>query len=105
MTSNRDELEEALRENLKLRDQLVGEVAKAKGVSQRGGVYRLGWVLYWACLIVAVVWAVGLLVAAINSPAGPSQILVPVTFAFIFVPALVLYGLGRGFRYVLSGER
>ena len=105
MTSDSDDLEEALRENLKLRQELAAEVAKAKAASQRGGVaYRLGWVLYWACLIVAAVWAVGLLVATINNPAGPSQILVPVTFAFIFVPALVLYGLGRAFRYVLSGE-
>jgi hypothetical protein len=69
-----------------------------------GIAYRLGRVLYWACLIVAAVWAVGLLVATTNSPAGPSQILVPATFAFIFVPALMLYGLGRAFRYVLSGE-
>ena len=104
MTTDRDGLEEAFRENLKLRDQLAREVTKAKGVSQRSGVYHLGWVLYWACLIVAAVWAVGLLVAVINSPAGPSQILVPVIFAFIFVPALVLYGIGRAFRYVLSGE-
>ncbi len=65
MTSDSDGLEEAVRENLKLRRELAAEVAKAKGASQRGGVYQLGWVLYWACLIVAAVWAVGLLVAAI----------------------------------------
>ena len=66
MTSNNGELEHELRENLKLRDQLAREVAKAKGESQRGGVYRLGWFLYWACLIVAAVWALGLIVAAIT---------------------------------------
>jgi hypothetical protein len=66
MTTDSDGLEEAFRENLKLRDQLAREVAKAKGVSQRGGVYRLGWFLYWACLIVAAVWALGLIVAAIT---------------------------------------
>ena len=66
MTSDGDGLEEAVRENLKLRSELAAEVAKAKGVGQRGGVYRLGWVLYWACLIVAALWAVGLLVAAIT---------------------------------------
>ena len=104
MTSDSDDLEEALRENLKLRSELADEVSKAKAASQRGVACRLGWVLYWACLIVAAVWAVGLLVATINSPAGPSQIVVPVTFAFIFVPALVLYGIGRASRYVLSGE-
>ena len=66
MTSDSDGLEEAVRDNLKLRDQLAREVAKAKGESQRGGVYRLGWFRYWACLIVAAVWALGLIVAAIT---------------------------------------
>ena len=47
MTSESDDFEEALRQNLKLRRELAAKVAKAKG----GGItYRLGWVLYWVCL-------------------------------------------------------
>jgi hypothetical protein len=42
MTSNGDDLEEALRQNLKLRSELAAEVTGAKAESQRGGiVYRL----------------------------------------------------------------
>ena len=48
MTSDRDDLEQALQENLKLRRELGDQVAKAK---QGGGfAYHLGWVLYWFCL-------------------------------------------------------
>jgi hypothetical protein len=55
MTSDSDDLEEALRQNLKLRRELADEVAKAK---QPGGIaYRLGWVLYWICLVLAGGWA------------------------------------------------
>jgi hypothetical protein len=42
MTSDRDDLEEALQENLKLRRELAADVAKAKEISQSGGIaYRL----------------------------------------------------------------
>ena len=40
MTSDSDDLEEALRENLKLRSELADEVSKAKAASQRGVAYR-----------------------------------------------------------------
>jgi len=100
MTSDKDELERALQENLQLRRELGAEAHKASG----GKAFRLGWVLYWACLILAAAWVVSLSLVTISSPAGPGQILVPITAAFIFVPAFVLYGLGRAFRYVLSGE-
>ena len=53
MTSDSDDLEEALRENLKLRSELADEVSKAKAASQRGVACRLGWVLYWICLTFA----------------------------------------------------
>jgi hypothetical protein len=44
MTSDSDSLEEALRENLKLRGELAAEVAKSKERSQRvsRGFHRLG---------------------------------------------------------------
>ena len=38
MTSDSDDLEEQLRENLKLRRELADEVSKAKAASQRGVV-------------------------------------------------------------------
>jgi hypothetical protein len=51
MTSDSDDLEQQLRQNLKLRAELGAKVAKAK---QGGGfAYRLGWVLYWICLLLA----------------------------------------------------
>ena len=54
MTSDSDDLEEALRQNLKLRSELAAEVAGAKAESQRGGiVYRLGGVLNCARLALA----------------------------------------------------
>jgi hypothetical protein len=49
---NMDELDEALQENLKLRRKLRDQVAKAKHVG--GMPYRLGWVLYWTCIALAV---------------------------------------------------
>ena len=96
MTTDSEGLEEAFRENLKLRDQLAGEVAKAKGESQRGGVYRLGWVLYWISLPLAL--AVGLYLMLPMAGFGILG-LIP-----IWMAALAVYGLGRAFRYVLSGE-
>ena len=56
MTSDSDGLEEAVRENLKLRDQLAAEVAKAKGsTSQRvsRGSHRLG------LLLAAILFVIG----------------------------------------------
>ena len=56
MASDSDELEQQLRENLKLRRELAAELAKAKGTKTASGgtAYRLGWVLYWACVGVSV---------------------------------------------------
>jgi len=48
-----DELEQQLRENLKLRRELAAEVAKAKGTKTASGG-TVGWVLYWACVGVSV---------------------------------------------------
>ena len=54
MTTDSDDLEAALRENLKLRRELATNVAKAEAAVQRGGMaYRLGWILYWTCLVFA----------------------------------------------------
>ena len=54
MALESDELDKALRENLKLRSELAAEVAKEK---QGGGIaYRLGWVLYWASIVSIALW-------------------------------------------------
>jgi hypothetical protein len=103
MTSGNDDLEEALRQNLKLRRELAAEVAKAKG----GGItYRLGWVLYWVCLgLIGLWWVFCFLdINAQGMPLTGGDI----SWGFLLfmlggVPSL-LYGLGRLLRYVLSGE-
>ncbi len=102
MTSHSDDLEEALQENLKLRSELAANVAKAEAASQRGGMaYRLGWVLYWGCLALAVavlvVWVTRFLDDYAPLPLDLHVLL-------FWLPALILYTLGRAFRYVLSGE-
>ena len=50
MTSDSDDLEQALQENLKLRRELAANVTAPKAASKREGTLRLGWVLYWTCL-------------------------------------------------------
>jgi hypothetical protein len=101
MTSDTDDLEEALRQNLELRRELAAEVAKAKDkrAKQGGGIaYRLGWVLYWICVALALLAAL-VSVAAYASPHEPND-----QFLGAAVTAVVLYGLGRAFRYVLSAK-
>jgi hypothetical protein len=99
MTSDGDELEKALRENLKLRRELAANVAKEEAARQRGGMaYRLGWIIYWTCFTVALCW-----VLAVFLSADVNLFRLPVALAWVG-PAVVLYGLGRGFRYVLSGK-
>ena len=115
MTSDSDDLEEALRENLKLRRELAANVTKAEAKQRSGIAYRLGWVLYWACILLAVFWMLGLfLYVGEGSVPNALDLLVrrlrqdPLNVTLIWVgatsPAMVLYGLGRAFRYVLAGE-
>jgi len=78
--------------------------------------YRLGWVLYWTCLSLAVVWSLGggwAMFFLWVLPPGDSQLRAVAQeflqnpmgiLAVVCIPVLVLYGLGRGFRYLLSGE-
>jgi hypothetical protein len=106
MTSDSDDLEEALRQNLKLRRELTAEVAKAKTATQRGGIAsRLGWVLYWTCLTMAVAWAALFLWWAWVDPGVVDDIRgSPYLAIVVAAPSLVLSGLGRAFRYVLSAK-
>jgi hypothetical protein len=88
-----------LEENLKLGSALAAEVAKAKGASVRGAMsHRLGWV---HCVLVAVGWAVFSL-RLITSSFAVQDIALGQWVAALG-PALILYGPGRAFRYVLSG--
>jgi hypothetical protein len=57
---------------------------------------RLGWVLYFVSAL-AGGWAV--LFLTLFRLGGAQD-----TAMTVGIPALVLYGLGRAFRYVLSGE-
>jgi hypothetical protein len=93
MTSDSDDLEQQLRQNLKLRAELGAKVAKAK---QGGGfAYRLGWVLYWIWLLLAL--ASGLYLLVTMAGAGILSLIAALMVALAF------YGLGRAFRYVLCG--
>ena len=104
MASDSDDLEEALRQNLRLRRELAAKVAKAKV----GGItYRSGWFLYWICLgLIALWWVVCFIgITAQGTPLTGGGISWGILLLFILggVP-LLLYGLGRLLRYVLSGE-
>jgi len=103
MTSDSDYLEHQLRENLRLRRELAAEVAKAK---EGGGIaYRLGWVLYWICLTFAGGIAILFLLWVISDPSVAEDIRQsPSLLLLIALSCLILYGLGRAFRYVLSAE-
>jgi hypothetical protein len=105
MTSDTDDLEQQLRQNLELRRELGAEVARARGASEGGGIaYRLGWVLYWASLALALSW-VAFLIWLLMDPSFVEDIRSsPYLGVVMALPALVAYGLGRAFRYVLSGE-
>jgi hypothetical protein len=96
MTSDSDELQQ-LRDNLRLRRELAAEVARAK---QGGGMaYRLGLLLYWICLVLAGGWAAVSPWLVTTSFAGDIG-----QWSVAVGPAMLLYGLGRALRYLLSGE-
>jgi hypothetical protein len=105
MTSDGDELEEALRQNLKLRRDLAANIAKTEAASQQGGTgYRLGRVLYWACLALIGLYATFWVVVS-QDASWNSIILKDWSTVFVLaLPIIALYALGRALRYVLSGE-
>jgi hypothetical protein len=78
----------------------------ALSAKQGGGIaYRLGWVLYWACLVLAGMWAAFLIwLLMVESSTFDEVRQSPSLAVFATLPALLLYGVGRAFRYVLSGE-
>ena len=109
MTSGGDDLEQELRRNLKLRRELGAEAAKGKAAldaKQRGGVaYRLGWVLYWACLALIGLYATFFWWSYKTHLWRASSAILRTGLQSLDWPFRVvgLYALGRAFRYVLSG--
>jgi hypothetical protein len=71
---------------------------------------RLGRVLHWACSSLAVGWVLFFGILSAIGFGGVTEMVAGVTrepFAFLIwfgLPPLVLYGIGRAFRYVLSKE-
>ena len=112
MTSDTDDLEQHLRENLELRRELAAEVAKAKAASQRGGIaYRLGWVLYWACIVLIGVWVFGMVaLLATTKDTIPDMVgevmREPLAHLIWFgLPAIALYGSVEPFATSSLGSR
>jgi len=65
-------------------------------MAEEGIAYRLGYALYWVCLILGVLW-VGFWWLVLGEWDGG-------VILFLILSALLAYGLGRFFRYVLAGE-
>jgi hypothetical protein len=108
MTSDSDDLQQQLRENLKLRRELAAQIAQAKDGSGRIA-YRLGWALYWLCLTAIglwfVFWAAWVVFRQPTWDELPMSQWPALVWAVVLpVPPLVLYILGRALRYVLSRE-
>jgi hypothetical protein len=110
MTSGSDDLEQELRRNLKLRRELGAEAAKGKAAlnaKQRGGVaYRLGWVIYWSFFVLSGLWLWGTLalMAFTRDIIPEMEPLSLVSFMWLVLPTIALFGLGRASLYFLSGE-
>jgi hypothetical protein len=106
-SKNDDDLEHELQHNLKLRRKLGAEAGKGEAAisgKQRGIAYRLGWVLYWICLVLALLPAF-IPIQVLLDELGFSASGFPRHFALVgALAALLLFGLGRAFRYILSGE-
>jgi TRAP-type mannitol/chloroaromatic compound transport system permease small subunit len=80
------------------------------GQLEEAMAHQLGWVLYLSCLAIAVGWAFFFAFVLAVQSGGVTEMVAAVTrepFAFLIwfgLPLLVLYGIGRAFRYVLSNE-
>jgi hypothetical protein len=100
-------LEEQLQQNLKLRRELLTTVAKAR---ERNAKDRLGWAIYWTFLALAGLWVVICLWGLYGQSSGVEyaiEVFMRSPFeqlALMGIPALMLYSLGRAIRYALSRE-
>ena len=109
MTSDSDDLEQQLRENLKLRRELADEVAKAKGSERLSrGSHRLG------LLLAAILFVIGL--AAVVADAVHLRLWeaklsdLPVVIGGVLIgllglslACLAVYGLVRAIGWVIGG--
>jgi hypothetical protein len=106
------DLEEQLAQNLKLRRELGAKVAKAR---DRNAKDRLGWAIYWTFLALGGIWVIiwlwmlhggffGLENTGVERAIEAFMRNPPGQLAFMGIPALMLYSLGRAIRYLLSGE-
>jgi hypothetical protein len=112
MPSEPDDLEQALQENLKIRRKLA---RKTWEVRERNAKERVGWALYYTSVALAGLWILfwlwmlyggfsegqsrGVEYAIRLFMQNPLKQL-----AFMGIPVLLLYSLGRSIRYALSGE-
>jgi hypothetical protein len=69
-----------------------------------GIAYRLGWAIYWICIVVGLVWVGGIYLYLSNAVGETSTF--PWTFFAVMggSGAALLYATGRFLRYVLSDE-
>jgi hypothetical protein len=101
------DLEEQLQQNLKLRRELLTTVAKARDKNAKD---RWGWALYWILVALAGIWVFICLWMLHGQSSGVEHAIElfmrnPLgQLAFMGIPALLLYSLGRAIRYALSRE-
>lgn len=69
-----------------------------------GIAYRLGWAIYWICIVVGLVWVGGIYLYLSNAVGERSAF--PWTFFAVMAGsgAAISYAAGRFLRYVLSDE-
>ena len=112
MTSEPDDLEKALQENLKLRRKLGRQTWE---VRERNAKDRVGCAFYYTSLALAGVWIFlwlwmlygGFSEAQSRGVEHATSLFMqnPLRqLAFMGIPVLLLYSLGRSIRYALSGE-
>jgi hypothetical protein len=70
-----------------------------ENMAENGIAYRLGWALYWFCLMLGALW-VGFAYWYFSDSDAPDRVWGTLTTGGS--GAIFAYGLGRFFRYVLS---
>jgi hypothetical protein len=111
MPSEPDDLERALQENLKLRRKLGWKTWK---VRERNAKDRVGWAFYYTSLALAGLWILlwlCMLYGGFSEQSHGIEHAIRVfmqnplgQLAFMGIPVLLLYSLGRAIRFALSGE-
>jgi hypothetical protein len=112
MSSERDDLEQVLQENLKLRRKLGRQTWE---VRERNAKDRVGYAFYYTSLALAGLWILlwlwmlygGFSEAQSRGVEHATRLFMqnPLgQLAFMGIPVLLLYSLGRSIRYALSGE-